>query len=93
MKAKHLVCKKGAAVRLDGFKAAKVLAIYHDDGKIYAQCRITCRKPRDYSPYPTQGNIVTVRASQAVPRDCVYISRQSMGAIKWHGFSVLPDKD
>lgn len=86
---RHTVCKPGAAVRLHGYMAARVLVVWDHEwlGCRVADCIITARKsigPHGYSP----GQLVTVRVSEAVPRDCIYISRQSFGRLAWRSFRV-----
>lgn len=92
---RHTVCKAGAAVRLHGYVPARVLAVYVDasDGRLWAECRITARGP-DWSagrigPHGYRaGGLAYVRASEAVPRDLIRVSRQRCGALWWPAFSV-----
>lgn len=93
-RARHDVCKPGAAVRLHGYAPARVDRIERDeDGRVYAHCIVTGRGP-DWQAgrigphgYRT-GERVAVRASEAVPRDIIRVSRQRMGALVWPVFSV-----
>lgn len=95
--ARHDVCKAGAAVRLHGYAPARVVSIETDarfsPPFTWAHCIVTGRGP-DWKAgrigphgYRT-GERVTVRASEAVPRDVIRVSRQRMGAIVWPVFSV-----
>lgn len=90
---RHTVCKQGAAVRVDGYAPARVLEVYRDeDGAVFARCRITARGP-DWKagrigPHGYRsGELVNVRASRAVPRDCIRTERGS-GRLYWPIFSV-----
>lgn len=98
--ARHDVCKAGAAVRLHGYAPARVLFLEHErrgpdysSGTWMAHCIVTGRGP-DWKAgrigphgYRT-GERVTVRASEAVPRDLIRVSRQRTGALVWPVFSV-----
>jgi hypothetical protein len=85
----HTECKAGAAVLLHGYAPATVLRIYREAGKhgaLMAECRITMRRkagPHGYIP----GEIVTLHAFHAIPRDCVYTDH---GRIAWHNFTIHP---
>lgn len=88
MKRKHYTCKPGAAVRLHGYMPAKVMGIERDeDGVVWARCIVTVRRsgigPHGYGP----GQMVWVRSSQAVPRDCIRVARGS-GRLYWPVFAV-----
>lgn len=91
---KHTVCRKGAAVRLHGYAPAVVWVVYYDgDGDLWAVCRITGRGPdrkagRVPGPHGYRtGEVVTVRAADAVPRDRIYTRT---GRICWHDFTIEP---
>jgi len=92
---RHTVCKAGAAVRLHGYAPARVLAVFVRAGEsgVWAECRITARGPdwkagqvgpHGYRP----GQLVYVRAGDAVPRDIIRVSRQRMGALVWPSFDI-----
>lgn len=93
-RARHTVCKAGAAVRLHGYAPARVDWIERDeDGRVSAHCIVTGRGPDwragNIGPHGYRtGERVTVRASEAVPRDIIRISRQSPGRLVWPVFSV-----
>lgn len=87
-RARHIECKRGAAVRLHGYAPAQVRAVYvaAHDGATYAECVITARDkrgPHGYRP----GERVHVRASAAVPRDIIRTARGS-GRLYWPSFAV-----
>ena len=89
MKARHEVCQAGAAVLLHGYMPAVVLKIERDeDGRLCADCRVTVRRrglgPHGYTP----GELVNVRAADAIPRDLVHVSRHRTGALVWNNFSI-----
>lgn len=103
-RARHTVCKAGAAVRLHGYAPARVERVEIDARfpasaarpVILAHCVITARGP-DWSagrigPHGYRpGERVTVRACEAVPRDIVRVKPGSGGALWWpHGFAVVP---
>lgn len=99
-RARHDVCKPGAAVRLHGYAPARVEYLetvytgpHYDRGTVYAHCIVTGRGPNrsagrigphGYRP----GERVTVRACEAVPRDIIRVSRQHTGALTWPAFDV-----
>jgi hypothetical protein len=90
MMKKHTICRPGAAVRLHGYMPAVVLAIRADgDGALVADVRVTVRRagigPHGYRP----GELTTVRACHAIPRDIIRISRQHMGAFYWPSFAII----
>lgn len=100
-RARHTVCKVGAAVRLHGYAPARVLYLErvhvgpdYSHGVWYAECAITARGPNWHAgrvgPHGYRpGERVTVRATQAVPRDI--IRTKGGGALWWpHGFEVQP---
>src|SRR5690606_4328411 len=94
-------CTPGAAVRLHGYTPAIVLSLdFERSGPDYsrgtwlAECRITGRGP-DWKAgrigphgYRT-GEVVTVRASEAVPRDIIRTARGS-GRLYWPPFDITP---
>lgn len=98
-RARHTVCKAGAAVRIHGYAPARVLFLEYErrapdysHGTWYAHCVITARGPdwkagligpHGYRP----GDRVTVRACNAVPRDLVRVARGS-GRLWWPNFGV-----
>lgn len=91
---RHTVCERGAAVRLDGYAPARVLDVRRgEDGATVADCIITARGPDwkagNIGPHGYRtGESVTVRASRAVPRDIIRISRQRCGALWWPAFDI-----
>lgn len=99
-RARHTVCKAGAAVRLHGYAPARILYLEHERrgpdysrGTWLAHCIITARGP-DWKagrigPHGYRaGERVTVPASDAVPRDIIRISRQSPGRLVWSAFTI-----
>lgn len=91
-RARHTVCKVGAAVRLHGYAPARVIALeYQQDysrGEWHADCVITARRkvgPHGYQP----GERVTVPAYAAVPRDTIRTLRGS-GRLTWPAVEVQP---
>ena len=93
-RARHVECKPGAAVRLHGYMPARVVTIereyngpHWDTATLYAHCRVTVRSagigPHGYRP----GELVRVRAGDAVPRDLIRVRRGS-GRLYWPTFTV-----
>ena len=80
---KHLTCKAGAAVRLHLYMPARVVRVWRDAlfDCLRADCIVTVRRagvgPHGYRP----GEHVTVRASEAVPRDCIRVMRGTSGRL------------
>lgn len=87
-RARHTVCKPGAAVRIHGYAPARVLRLEQVHGGPWlAHCIITAREkigPHGYQP----GERVTVPANDAIPRDIIRISRQSPGRLIWPAFDI-----
>lgn len=89
---RHVACKVGAAVRLHGYCAARVVGIEREytygatRPTVYAHCIVTARHrvgPHGYRP----GDAVTVHACYAVPRDLIRVKRGS-GRLYWPRFTV-----
>lgn len=91
MKAKHFVTKAGASVRLHGYAPAKVMAVFPRAGEpgLWAECRITGRNWRgQIGPHGYRtGQVVYVRAHEAVPRDLIKVQRGS-GKLYWPAFEI-----
>ena len=92
---RHTECKAGAAVRLHGYAPARVLAVFPRAGEsgLWAECRITARAPDwqrgNIGPHGYRsGALVYVRAGEAIPRDIIRISRQSLGRLIWPHFTI-----
>lgn len=85
---KHTTCKPGAAVMLNGYCPAKVLRIFRERSvetiNVMAQVQVTADTkvgPEGYTP----GEILTIDAQLAVPRDCV---QQTMTQLGWSSFTI-----